>query len=48
VFSAGTVQSDYKEVFGSIEQYRTEVLEWRVEFEMPACRDMSWGAEELN
>jgi hypothetical protein len=42
VFSAWSLQSDYKEVFSSIK--------WSEEscFETPACRDMSLGAEELN
>jgi hypothetical protein len=37
------MQNGEKEVFGSIEQYRTESS-----FETLACRDMRLGAEELN
>jgi hypothetical protein len=37
------VQSGYKELFGSIEQYRIELS-----FETPTCRDMSLEAEILN
>jgi hypothetical protein len=37
------MQSGYKEVFGNIEQYKTELS-----FGMPACRDVSLGKEELN
>jgi hypothetical protein len=42
VFSMGSVQRGYKEVFSSIE--------WSEEssFETPACRDMSLGTQELN
>jgi hypothetical protein len=43
VLSAWSVQSGYKEVFVSVEQYRTESS-----FETPACQDMGLGAEELN
>jgi hypothetical protein len=32
VFSAWSMQSGYKEVFRSIQQYRTVVEKWRVEF----------------
>jgi hypothetical protein len=39
VFSALSVQSDYKEVFSSRVQ---------ANFETQACREMSLGAEELN
>jgi hypothetical protein len=39
VFSVWSMQSSYKEVFSSIELSS---------FEMPACQDMSLGAEELN
>jgi hypothetical protein len=42
------VQSGYKEVFGSIEQYSTVVESGELSFEIPACRDMSLGTEELN
>jgi hypothetical protein len=45
VFSAWSVQSGYKEVFGSIEQYRTVVGSEESSFETPACRHMSFGAE---
>jgi hypothetical protein len=38
-FSMSSMQSGYKEVFSSIELSS---------FEMPACQDMSLGAEELN
>jgi hypothetical protein len=48
VFSAWSVQSGYKEVFHSLEQYRTIVKSGESSFETPACRDMSLGAEELN
>jgi hypothetical protein len=45
VFSVASVQSDYSEVVGSIEQDRTEVVESnRIEFETPACQDMNLGA----
>jgi hypothetical protein len=42
VFSTWSVQSEYKEVFSSIE--------WSegLSFGTPACQDMSLGAEELN
>jgi hypothetical protein len=43
VFSAWSVESGYKEVFGNIEQYRTELC-----FDTSAGQDMSLGAEELN
>jgi hypothetical protein len=52
VFSAWPVQSVYKEVFSNIELIvvRSREFNTRVEsnFEMPAWRDMSLGAEELN
>jgi hypothetical protein len=48
VFSAWFVQGGYKEVFGSIEEYRTVVESEESRFRKPACRDMSLGAEELN
>jgi flagellar biosynthesis/type III secretory pathway chaperone len=43
VFSAWCLQSGYEEVFGSIEQYRSELR-----CDTPVCRDMTLGAEELN
>jgi hypothetical protein len=43
VFSAWSVQNNYKEVFGSIQQ------DWiELSFETQACQDMSLRAEELN
>jgi hypothetical protein len=42
VFSVGSVQSGYKEVFSSIEGIGES------SFETPACRDVSLGAEKLN
>jgi hypothetical protein len=45
VFSAWSVQSRYKEVFGSIEKAET-IVEWS--FQTPARQGMSLGAEELN
>jgi hypothetical protein len=44
-FSVGSVQSEYKEAFGSIEQYRTVLGSVELSFEMPVCQDMSM---ELN
>jgi hypothetical protein len=48
VFSVGSVQSGYKEVFCSIEQYRTGVGSEGLSFETPACRDVSLGGQDLN
>jgi hypothetical protein len=49
MFSVGSVQSGYKEVFGSIEKNGTGVVEKReVEFRDASCQDMNLGAEELN
>jgi hypothetical protein len=48
VFSAWSVQSGYKEVLSSIEQYITGVESEESSFETPACRDMNLGAEKLN
>jgi hypothetical protein len=35
-------------VFGSIKQHRTVVGSEESNFEAPACRNMRFGAEELN
>jgi hypothetical protein len=45
VFYGWSMQSVYKEVFGSVEQYRTVV---ESSSEIPVCQDMSLGVEELN
>jgi hypothetical protein len=44
VFSVGSVQRGYKEMFGSTEQYREVVEDRRVEFGDASLR----GGEELN
>jgi hypothetical protein len=46
--SLGSVQTDYKDVFGSMENSSSRVGSEESSFEMPTCRDMSLGAEELN
>jgi hypothetical protein len=37
----GSVQSDYKEVFSSIDQYSSRVRSEELHFGMPACQAMS-------
>jgi hypothetical protein len=42
------MQSGYKEVLSSIEQYRTVVESGESSFKISACQNMSLGTEELS
>jgi hypothetical protein len=47
MFSEWSVQSGYKEMFGSIEHNSIRVEREESSFGMPACRVMIFGAQEL-